>query len=62
MFGDILNYGDNIEDQEDCGFTRSFFKISPIVLDEYTKNKLMNMQIEHLISWINIENIDKQYD
>ena len=59
MLSDILNAGENIEDQEDYGFTGSFFKIGPTVLDDYTNNKLMNMQLEHLRSHRNIENIDK---
>ena len=37
LLGDILNAGDNVYDQENYGFTGSFFKISPIVTDDYTK-------------------------
>ena len=44
MSGDILNSGANVEDQEDYGFIASFFKISPIVIDDITKNKLMKMK------------------
>ena len=62
MLGDILNSGDNVDDQEDYGFTGSFFKIAPTVLYDYTKNKLMNMQLENLRPQRNIENNDKQYD
>ena len=42
--GDILNAGGNVVDQEDYGFTGSFFKISPIVIDENTQNKLIKMK------------------
>ena len=62
LLGDILNTGDNVEDQEDYGFTGSFFKIVPTVIYEYTKNKLINMQLENLRSHINMKNIDKKYD
>ena len=37
MLGDILNAGDNVDDQEDYGFRGSFFKIPPTVIDDYTK-------------------------
>ena len=40
---DILNAGDNDEDQEDSGFTGSFFKISHTFKDDSTENKLINM-------------------
>ena len=39
LLGDILNAGDNVDDEEDYGFTESFFKISPSVIDDYTKKK-----------------------
>ena len=35
MRGDILNAGDNVDDQENFGFTESFFKIAPTNIDEY---------------------------
>ena len=39
MRGDILNAGDNVDDQENFGFTESYFKIAPTNIDDYTKNK-----------------------
>ena len=39
--GDIFNAGGNVVDQEAYGFTGSFFKVYPFVIDEITKNKLM---------------------
>ena len=57
-----MNAGDNVDDQEDFGFTGSSFKISPTVIDDYTEKKLMNMQLENLIPQINIENNDKKTD
>ena len=62
LFGDILNAGDNADDQEDYGFRTSFFKITPTVIYDYTTNKLMNMLLEILRPHINIENNDKQSD
>ena len=53
--GDILNAGDNVDDQEMFGFTESFFKTAPTNIDEYTKNKLLNMQQETMIPQRNIE-------
>ena len=49
LFCDILNAGDNVDNQEDYGFGGSFFKIAPTVIDDYTIKKLMNMQLEYLI-------------
>ena len=43
ILGDILNAGDNVDDQEDHGFRGSFFKIAPTVIDDYTKKKCLNM-------------------
>ena len=43
--GNILNAGENVEDQEDYGFTASFFKTTPIIIYNTTKNKLMKMKI-----------------
>ena len=60
VLGDILNADDNVEDQEDYGFTESYFKINPTVIYEITRNKLMNIQLGTVRSQINIENIDKQ--
>ena len=34
---DILNTVENVEDKEDYGFTWSFSKIAPTVLDDSTK-------------------------
>ena len=48
MLGDILNAGDNVDDQDGYGFTGSFFKIPPTIIYDYTKSKLMNMQLENL--------------
>ena len=42
--GDILNAGGNVEYHEDYGFTGSFFKVSPIVINDSTKKKLMKMK------------------
>ena len=36
IIGEILNAGDNVDDQEYFGFTGSYFKIAPTVIDEYT--------------------------
>ena len=54
-----LNAGGNVEDQEDYGFTASFFKIAPTVIYDITKYKLMNMQLRKLIFQIYIKNNDK---
>ena len=40
MIGEILNASDNVDDQEKFGFTGSYFKIAPTVIDDYTKKKL----------------------
>ena len=40
IIGEILNAGDNVDDQEDFRSTGSYFKINPTVLDEYTKKKI----------------------
>ena len=55
MRGNILNAGENIDDQEKIGFTESYFKIVPTNIDDYTKNKWLNMQQENLIPQRNIE-------
>ena len=36
MIGEILNADDNIDDQEDFGFTGSYFNIASPVIDDYT--------------------------
>ena len=43
VLGDILNSGENIEYKEEYRFTVSFFLISPTIIDNYTKNKSMNI-------------------
>ena len=60
LLGDVLNAGDNVDDQEDYGFRGSIFNIDPTVIDDYTKNKLINMQPEIWRPQRNIVNIDKQ--
>ena len=61
LLGDIFNSIDNVDDQEDYGFTESLFKIAPTVIDYCTKKKFLNMQPGHLRPQKNIENNDKQY-
>ena len=60
--GDILNSGDNIDDQENFGFTESYFKIAPSNIDDYTKTNLLNMQQENLRPQSIIETNGKQTD
>ena len=62
LLGDILNAGDNVDDQEDYGFRGSFLKIVPTLIDDYTKNKFLNMQLEHLRPHRNIENNNRKSD
>ena len=62
MLGNILNAGDNVNDQEDYGFRESFFKIAPTVIDDYTRKKFLNMQLENLRPDRNMEHNDKQTD
>ena len=62
MLGDILNAGDNVDYQEDYGFRESFLKISLTVIDNYTRKKLLNTQLENLIPKRNIQNNDKYPD
>ena len=59
MRGEVLNAGDNIDDQEYFGLTESYFKIAPTNIDDYWK-KLLSMQQENLRHQINIENNDKK--
>ena len=62
MRGDILNAGDNIDDQEKFGFIESYFKITPANIDNYTKIKLLNMQQDNLRPQRYIDINDKQTD
>ena len=62
MRGDILNDEENVDDQEIFEFTESYFRIAPTNIDDYTKNKLLNMQQENFISQINIGINDKRTD
>ena len=62
MRGEILNAGDNVDDQENSGFTGSYFKIAPTYIDDYTKNKFLNMQQENFIPQRNIQNNEKKTD
>ena len=62
MIGEILNAGDNVDNQEDFGFTGSYFKIAPTVIDDNTKKKFLNIQLENLRPMRNIENNDKKTD
>ena len=57
----ILNADDNDGDQEDYGFRGSFFKITLTAVYDYTKKKLLNMQLEHFRTQINIENTDENW-
>ena len=59
---DILNAADNIDDQEDYGFRRSFLKISTTVIDDCLKKTFLNMKLEHLGPQRNKENNDKEYN
>ena len=34
LLGNVLNAGGNVDDQEDYGFTGSFFNIAPTVIDD----------------------------
>ena len=62
MRGDILNAGDNVDDQEIFGFTESYSKIAPRNMDDYTKNKFLNIQQDNLRPQGNIDINDKQTD
>ena len=62
IIGEILNAGDNVDDQEDSGFTGSYSKIAPTNIDDYTKNKFLNMQQESLRPQRDKENNDRQTD
>ena len=43
-----MNAGDNVDDQENFGFTESYFKIAPTNIYDSTKTKLLNMKQENL--------------
>ena len=62
MIGEILNAGDNVDDQENFGFTASYFKIVPTNIYDYIKNNFLNIQQENLRTQRNIEKNDKQTD
>ena len=62
LSGDIFNANDNVYDKEYYGFTGSFFKIAPTIIDDYTKKKFMNMQLENLRPQRYIDNNNRQYD
>ena len=57
-----MNASNKVDDQEYYGFTGPFLKIGPTVIDEYTKKKFLNMQLENLRPQRNIEDNDKQSD
>ena len=44
---DIFNAGGNVEDQEDYGFTASFFNIASTIIDGIIKKKLIKMQLKN---------------
>ena len=60
--GEILNSGDNVDDEESFWFSESFFKIAHTSIDEYTKILLLNLQQENMIPQRNIELNDKLPD
>ena len=62
MRGYILSAGDNVDDQEKFGFTESLFKIAPTNIDDYTKNKLLNMKQDNFRLQINMDINYKQTD
>ena len=62
VLGNIWNAGENVEGQEYYRFTESFFKISPTIIDDIIKNKLMKIQLWNLRTQRDIENIDKWSD
>ena len=62
MLGCILNSGDNVDNQEDNGFTGSLSNIARTLIDDYTKKEFLNTQLEILRPQKNIENNDKQSD
>ena len=62
MIGEILNAGDNVDDQENFGYTELYFRIAPTNIYDYTKDKLLNMQQNNLRPQRNIEINDKRTD
>ena len=46
--GDILITGDNSHDKDIFGFSEYYFKTAPRHLDECTKNKLLNLELENM--------------
>ena len=62
MIGEIFNSVDNVDNQEDYWFTGSYLRSPHTNIDDYTKNKCLNMQREDLRPQRNIENNDKQTD
>ena len=46
MIGKILNTGNNVDDQEDFGFTGSYFKIAPTVIDDYENSQYATRRFE----------------
>ena len=62
MRGDILNAGENVDDQDIFGFAESYFKIAPTNIDDYTKNKSLNMQQENLRPQRHLDINDKRTD
>ena len=62
MRGEIFNAGDNVDDQENFGCTESYLKFAPTNIDDYTKNKLLNIQQENLRYQRNVEINDRKTD
>ena len=60
MNGEILNAGDNVDDQDFFGFTASYFKIAPTNIDDYINNKFPNVQQVNLRPQRHINNNDNQ--
>ena len=60
MRGEILNVSGNVDDQENVGFTVSYFKIAPANIDEYTRNICLNMHKENLRPQRKINNNEKK--
>ena len=48
MSGDILNAGDNDDDEEMFGFSESYFKTAPSHLDECTKHKTLKLKQDNV--------------
>ena len=59
MCGDILNAGENVDDEEIFGFSESYFEIAPTNIDETTKRKLLKLQQVNMRPQRNIEINDK---